>query len=73
MKSEFCKYLLRNQEEKEKVNMKVKVNVGEKNYAMSCNNGQLRPGKGKTEKQKKKLGRSKNAGRLNSTGYILKL
>lgn len=30
--------------------MKIKVNVGEKIYAMSCRNGQLRPGKGKAAK-----------------------
>lgn len=35
---------------KETASMKVKVNVGEKNYAMPCRNGQLRPGKGKTVK-----------------------
>ena len=35
---------------KEKMNMKVKVSVGENIYTMACGNGQLRPGKGKVTK-----------------------
>lgn len=44
----FRKRLMKHKEGKEKENMKVKINVGEKIHAMSCRNGQLRPGKGKT-------------------------